>query len=238
MPEPHYLANGAMGSPVGTTCRRPLLPPYRELLDDEDHAFDELEHAYEDGDRAHFELDLAAWRSAFERRVTFLETSRHRDRTARGLAVSARLRERGTSTVAATTRSVRPTKKWLAPGDDLGRALRPARDLALARRRARGTRRAARAPGASGAGRAPRPSNARPKRSGGAMPDPPVDARVVDRQRHVGAERPADERERHRRRRAAAAASSAARDVVRLVSPPPCAPALPSTPRKLKRRQP
>ena len=51
---------------------------YRELLDDEDHAFDELEHAYEDGDRAHFELDLAAWRSAFERRMTFLERARRR----------------------------------------------------------------------------------------------------------------------------------------------------------------
>jgi hypothetical protein len=46
---------------------------YRELLDAEDHAFDELEHAYEDGDRAHFELDLTAWQSAYQRRMSFLE---------------------------------------------------------------------------------------------------------------------------------------------------------------------
>jgi hypothetical protein len=45
---------------------------YRELLDAEDCAFDELEHAYEDGDRAHFELDLAAWHGALERRHTYL----------------------------------------------------------------------------------------------------------------------------------------------------------------------
>jgi hypothetical protein len=46
---------------------------YRELLDAEDCAFDELEHAYEDGDRAHFELDLAAWHGALERRHSYLE---------------------------------------------------------------------------------------------------------------------------------------------------------------------
>jgi hypothetical protein len=46
---------------------------YRELLDAEDSAFDELEHAYEDGDRAHFELDLAAWHGALERRHSYLE---------------------------------------------------------------------------------------------------------------------------------------------------------------------
>ena len=46
---------------------------YRQLLDAEDSAFDELEHAYEDGDRAHFELDLAAWHGALERRHHFLE---------------------------------------------------------------------------------------------------------------------------------------------------------------------
>lgn len=46
---------------------------YRQLLDAEDTAFDELEHAYEDGDRAHFEVDLAEWRRALLKRVTFLE---------------------------------------------------------------------------------------------------------------------------------------------------------------------
>lgn len=45
---------------------------YRELLDAEDAAFDELEHAYEEGDRAHFEADLDAWRSALSRKLTFL----------------------------------------------------------------------------------------------------------------------------------------------------------------------
>lgn len=45
---------------------------YRELLDAEDAAFDELEHAYEEGDRAHFEADLDAWRSALARKLGFL----------------------------------------------------------------------------------------------------------------------------------------------------------------------
>ena len=46
---------------------------YRELLDAEESAFDELEHAYEEGDRAHFEADLDAWRSALTRKLTFLQ---------------------------------------------------------------------------------------------------------------------------------------------------------------------
>jgi hypothetical protein len=45
---------------------------YRELLDAEDAAFDELEHAYEEGDRAHFEADLDAWRSALAAKLSFL----------------------------------------------------------------------------------------------------------------------------------------------------------------------
>lgn len=76
MPEAHYSAGGATRECVDDHFFR----CYRELLDAEDHAFDELEHAYEDGDRAHFELDLAAWRSAYARRLTFLER--------RGLAAS------------------------------------------------------------------------------------------------------------------------------------------------------
>ena len=72
MSEPHYQANGATGIVVTSPVGDHFFRRYRELLDDEDHAFDELEHAYEDGDRAHFELDLAAWQSAFERRMIFL----------------------------------------------------------------------------------------------------------------------------------------------------------------------
>ncbi|MDP9072314.1 MAG: hypothetical protein M3N68_13730 [Actinomycetota bacterium] len=49
-----------------------FLRRYRELLDAEDAAFDELEHAYEDGDRAHFEADLTSWRTAIERKLTYL----------------------------------------------------------------------------------------------------------------------------------------------------------------------
>jgi hypothetical protein len=45
---------------------------YRELLDEEDAAFDELEHAYEEGDRTHFEADFEAWRSALARKLGFL----------------------------------------------------------------------------------------------------------------------------------------------------------------------
>lgn len=49
-----------------------FLAKYRALLDAEDAAFDELEHAYEDGDRAHFDTDLTAWRSAVERKLCYL----------------------------------------------------------------------------------------------------------------------------------------------------------------------
>ena len=49
-----------------------FLAKYRALLDAEDEAFDDLEHAYEDGDRAHFDSDLAAWRAAIERKLTYL----------------------------------------------------------------------------------------------------------------------------------------------------------------------
>ncbi len=45
---------------------------YRELLDQEDAAFDELEHAYEEGDRAHFEEDLSAWRDTLARKLAYL----------------------------------------------------------------------------------------------------------------------------------------------------------------------
>jgi hypothetical protein len=49
-----------------------FLTKYRSLLDAEDEAFDELEHAYEDGDRAHFDVDLTAWRAAVERKLLYL----------------------------------------------------------------------------------------------------------------------------------------------------------------------
>ena len=49
-----------------------FLSKYRQLLDAEDAAFDELEHAFEEGDREHFEADLAAWQSAIEKKVAYL----------------------------------------------------------------------------------------------------------------------------------------------------------------------
>jgi len=49
-----------------------FLTRYRALLDAEDAAFDELEHAYEDGDREAFEADLAAWKEAIERKLSYL----------------------------------------------------------------------------------------------------------------------------------------------------------------------
>ena len=52
-----------------------FLHRYRELLDAEDTAFDELEHACEDGDRAHFEADLEAWKTAINRKLEFLQRS-------------------------------------------------------------------------------------------------------------------------------------------------------------------
>jgi hypothetical protein len=70
MAETHYLAGGGRSDTVDDHFFR----RYRALLDAEDAAFDELEHAYEDGDRATFEIDLVAWRSAIDRRSTFLIT--------------------------------------------------------------------------------------------------------------------------------------------------------------------
>ena len=75
MPEPHYPSSDGLRSGVDDHFFR----RYRELLDAEDHAFDELEHAYEDGDRAHFDVDLAAWRSAVERRAVFLDRLESRE---------------------------------------------------------------------------------------------------------------------------------------------------------------
>ena len=49
-----------------------FLSRYRALLDAEDSAFDELAHCYEDGDRAHWDADLRAWRSAAEKRLAYL----------------------------------------------------------------------------------------------------------------------------------------------------------------------
>ena len=75
MAETHHYTGGrspAVGN--GAAVDDHFFRRYRELLDAEDNAFDELEHAYEDGDRATFETDLIAWRSAIERRETFLET--------------------------------------------------------------------------------------------------------------------------------------------------------------------
>jgi hypothetical protein len=50
-----------------------VLQHYRELLDQEDAAFDELEHAYEDGDRNHFEADLTHWTACAQRRLAYLK---------------------------------------------------------------------------------------------------------------------------------------------------------------------
>jgi hypothetical protein len=49
------------------------LQHYRELLDEEDAAFDELTHAYEDGDRDHFEADYSQWTRAAARRLAYLK---------------------------------------------------------------------------------------------------------------------------------------------------------------------
>ena len=49
-----------------------FLTRYRTLLDAEDEAFDELEHAFEEGDRAHFEEDLSAWKTAIQRKLDYL----------------------------------------------------------------------------------------------------------------------------------------------------------------------
>ena len=58
---------------LGEVVDEHFLLRYRELLDAEDEAFDELEHAFEDGDREHFEVDLAAWRAAIERKLDYLQ---------------------------------------------------------------------------------------------------------------------------------------------------------------------
>ena len=72
MAETHHVAGGRGPGVAGVDDH--FFRRYRELLDAEDNAFDELEHAYEDGDRATFEIDLVAWRSAILRRESFLES--------------------------------------------------------------------------------------------------------------------------------------------------------------------
>jgi hypothetical protein len=73
MAETHHLLGGGRHTVVDGVDDH-FFRRYRELADAEDNAFDELEHAYEDGDRATFEIDLVAWRSAIVRRETFLES--------------------------------------------------------------------------------------------------------------------------------------------------------------------
>ena len=73
MAEPHYLTGGGTLPGFVGAVDDHFFRRYRSLLDAEDAAFDELEHAYEDGDRAHFELDLAAWHGALKRRPHYLE---------------------------------------------------------------------------------------------------------------------------------------------------------------------
>jgi hypothetical protein len=73
MAETHHFAGGGRFNGVDGVDDH-FFRRYRELLDAEDNAFDELEHAYEDGDRATFESDLVAWRSAIMRRESFLDT--------------------------------------------------------------------------------------------------------------------------------------------------------------------
>ena len=200
MPETHYARRTER---VGNAVDDHFFRRYRELLDAEDYAFDELEHAYEDGDRAHFETRprrLAVRRSSAA--MTFLE--RHGLATAplvglavQPLSVSARRSEcrprRVDHPVGAADEEVTRARH------DLGRRVRPRRDLVAAPRSGVGTRRARASTRCFGRGSSATAANAVPNRSGGAIADPAVDPRVGDRQRHVGAERPADERDRHRR---------------------------------------
>lgn len=74
MAETHHFAGGGGFPVVERSVDDHFFRRYRELLDAEDHAFDELEHAYEEGDRATFETDMLALRSAIVRRASFLET--------------------------------------------------------------------------------------------------------------------------------------------------------------------
>ena len=121
MPETHALAHG---SAVDDHFFR----RYRALLDAEDCAFDELEHAYEDGDRSAFESDLAAWRSAVDPPGVVPRSERPLGgadavvTAARSAGVSDRAVD--ADRVSVTTRSVRPTKKWLAPGTIATRRVR------------------------------------------------------------------------------------------------------------------
>jgi hypothetical protein len=74
MAETHHLVGGGSSAILDGHVDDHFFRRYRALLDAEDAAFDELEHAYEDGDRATFETDMVAWRSAISRREVFLES--------------------------------------------------------------------------------------------------------------------------------------------------------------------
>jgi hypothetical protein len=57
----------------GGTVDDQFLRRYRQLLDQEDAAFDELEHAFEEGDRAHYEADFETWTRCRDKRQSFLD---------------------------------------------------------------------------------------------------------------------------------------------------------------------
>ena len=169
---------------------------YRELLDAEDAAFDELEHAYEDGDRAHWDADLAAWRKIVEKRCAFLERA--------GVTTPVRQRGKLAGRQRAVDerpcrvdddRSVRPTKKWLAPAIT---SISVAAQSSVASTTDAGSRNSSCCPSTSCFGRrvaGDRSEVGRRKRKGGDR-QPSGQPVVVGRQRHVGAERPAREHER------------------------------------------
>ncbi len=179
-----------------------FLRRYRELLDNEDEAFDALDHAFEDGDRRTFEDHLnpggAAPRGAPPR---LLRPARLRLR-ARPLVLSSPAQlgggdGRGDDVARSTTCSVRPTKKWLAPPITATSVARHAATAAVTSSGVGGTRRAretsdlgSRA-GPDGVRIGEEPQRRRDR-------EPRRNPRVEHRERDVGAERPAGQDERHR----------------------------------------
>ena len=174
------LGGGAM-LPGTSARRRSLLPPISNVSSmPRTAAFDELEHAYEDGDRSAFESDLAAWHSAVEPPGVVPRSARLLGGAVlvcnRSHARSVGDAATKSADVSVTTRSVRPTKKWLAPGTTVDVRRGPCRDVAAAIvRRARGTRRARRARACFGrASVATASRTVGRKRSGGAIATQPA----------------------------------------------------------------
>ena len=227
MAEPHYFAGG--GSLPGPSARRrPLLPPVSKLCSTPRTRRSTSSSTRTRTATALVRVDLAVWHVRDRAPVELPRDARPRGRRRSRLPSSVtgsrldRTRSAASTnaSTSATTWSVRPTKKWLAPATSRCASSSTSRGLGLDLVRRRGTRRARRARAASGAGRR-RPRRTRLRAGSAAAarsPTQPAIRASSIAERHVGAERPADDASGVRRGRRRPRRVERGDDVERLVA--------------------